>query len=100
MLLAVITPGDEGCRAVVYQGRGAITYAEGTWGQVRGSLMKAGLAVGVGAVSAPISSGARPRLPPAWREGDSFGEEPVERTVVKTREGDQAVQVDEPLAGL
>jgi len=49
MLLAVITAGDAECRAVVYLGRGAITFSRGTWRHVRGNLKEAGLATDAGA---------------------------------------------------
>ena len=78
MLLAVITAGDAECRAVVYLGRGAITFTRGTWGQVRGNLMEAGLAVGS---PAPVA-GAGGRLGEG-REGHLFGEQPAERDTIE-----------------
>lgn len=51
MLLAVITAGDAECRAVVYLGRGAVTFTRGTWGHVRGNLREVGLATGPGRAS-------------------------------------------------
>lgn len=83
MLLAVVTGGDDAeCRAVVYQGRGAITFTRGTWRRVRGDLVAIGLALGASATS--VADSDDPITVIQGREGLVLCDEPSDGTSIET----------------